>query len=81
MSRLRILTPEGDQTVVWNRERVKLGDPETLDAVREAERIFEEHRRKGATAFLTKTDAPAVKLDRFDPEAEQIIMVPRVQGG
>lgn len=50
------------------------------DAVREAERIFEDARKRGATAFRTDC-SPAIKLERFDPTAEQITVVPRVAGG
>ena len=45
------------------------------------EQIFEEQLLKGATAFRVAPDAPAQRLDRFDPEAEQVVVVPRVVGG
>lgn len=73
MGRLRILNFQGDRTVTWKT---------TEDAaVREAERIFEEQRRRGATAFKTDAGTEPVKLERFDPAAEEIVMVPRVAGG
>ena len=81
MGKLRILSPKGDRTVVWDREQAEIGDSEALAAVREAERIFQEQLDRGATAFQVKEGVPAKKLDRFDPEAEQIVMVPRVVGG
>jgi hypothetical protein len=81
MGKLRILSSQGDETVVWDEELVKTGDPEALEAVREAERIFEEKRRRGAIAFQVLPDTPPQKLERFDPEATQIILVPRVVGG
>ncbi len=81
MGMLRVLAPEGDRSAVWDRGQAEAGNPEALDAVREAERIFEEQRSRGATAFRVRPDAPAQRLDRFDPEADQIIMVPRIQGG
>ena len=49
--------------------------------MREAERIFLEERARGATAFKVATDAPAQRIDEFDPKAEQIVVVPRVAGG
>jgi len=49
--------------------------------VREAERIFEEARRRGATAFKVEAGRPAERLDRFDPRAEEVVIVPRVAGG
>ncbi|MBI4494268.1 MAG: hypothetical protein HY690_15890 [Chloroflexi bacterium] len=81
MARLRVLSARGDTTVEWDRARVEAGDPEAVAAVREAERIFEEQRQRGATAFKVEPGQPARKLTRFDPEAEQILVVPRVAGG
>lgn len=81
MGKLRVMSSEGDQTVAWDQKRAEKGDAEALAAVREAERIFEEQLQKGATAFLVAPDAPARRLERFDPEAEQVVVVPRVVGG
>lgn len=81
MSSLHILTHEGDKTVVWDHKKAESGDAEALAAVREAERIFEEARRRGATAFVVDPGLPSRVLERFDPMATKIIMVPRVQGG
>jgi hypothetical protein len=81
MGKMRVLTSLGDETVVWDKELAEAGDPEALEAVREAERIFEEKCRKGATAFWLSRDAPVRRMDRFDPEAEQVVLVPRVVGG
>lgn len=81
MAKLRILSHQGDTTVEWDVERAEVGDPEALDAIREAERIFEEQKAKGATAFKVTPGEPAKRLERFDKTAEQIVMVPRVAGG
>jgi hypothetical protein len=81
MAKLRILSARGDTVVEWDEHRLEIGDPEALAAVREAERIFEEQRARGATAFKVAPEQPAVRIDTFDPQAEQIIMVPRVAGG
>lgn len=81
MAKLRILSHQGDTTVEWDVERAEVGDPEALEAIREAERIFEEQKAKGATAFKVVTGEPAKKLEKFDQTAEQIVMVPRVAGG
>jgi len=50
-------------------------------AVEEAERIFADERRKGATAFLVEAGKPAQRIDEFDPFAKEIILIPRVVGG
>ncbi|HEY7064272.1 MAG TPA: hypothetical protein VII06_22520 [Chloroflexota bacterium] len=81
MAKLRVLSSRGDTVVEWDAARVDLGDPDALAAVREAERIFEEQRARGATAFVVAPDKPAQRIDTFDPLAEQVVMVPRVAGG
>ena len=81
MAKLRVLSSRGDTVVEWDERKIDRGDPDALAAVREAERIFEEQRNRGATAFVVVPDRPARRIDTFDPEAEQIIMVPRVAGG
>ncbi len=81
MAKLRVLSARGDTTVEWDEKKVEAGDPEALAAVREAERIFEEQRARGATAFKVAPNKPAERLDVFDPKAEQIVIVPRVAGG
>jgi hypothetical protein len=81
MAKLRVLSAAGDSTVEWDAARVREGDPDALAAVREAERIFAEQRARGATAFVVAPDAPARRIDQFDPAAEQVVMVPRVAGG
>jgi hypothetical protein len=81
MGMLRIMTSFGDRVHQWDRKLVETGDPEALSAVREAERVFEEQRAKGATSFRVTPGVPAERIDRFDPESEQIVVVPRVVGG
>ena len=49
--------------------------------LREAERIFAEQHARGATAVRVRPDRPAERIEKFDPEAEQILMIPRVVGG
>ncbi len=81
MGKLRVMFSRGDRAVVWDQKRAESGDSEALAAVREAERIFAEQLRRGATGFRVAPDAPAERLDRFDPQADQIVTVPRVVGG
>lgn len=75
MGKLRILSSRGDTTVVWDEKEG------TEDAVREAERIFNQQRASGSTAFRVQSNEPAERIDSFDPEAEQIVIVPRLAGG
>ncbi len=81
MGCLRVLSRNGDDSLTWDNVGVEIGDPDALAAVREAERIFAEQRAAGATAVRIDPGKPAERIDQFDPEAEQILMVPRVVGG
>ena len=81
MGRLRILSKQGDTAVEWDERALEVGDPEAQEAVREAERIFNLERARGATAFVVKAGERAQKLETFDEKAEQIVLVPRVAGG
>ncbi len=80
MGKLRILSGQGDTTVEWD-EAAAAADPEAEEAVRQAERIFELERAKGSVAFRVYPDAPAERIDVFDRQAEQIVILPRMAGG
>lgn len=54
---------------------------EALAAIREAECIFTHKRTRGETAFRVEAGKPAERRGQFDPQAMQIIMVPRIVGG
>lgn len=81
MGVLRVLSHRGDDRYTWERSAVDVGDPEAVAAVKEAERIFAEQREKGATAVKVAPGKPAERIDQFDPEAQEIVMIPRVVGG
>ncbi len=81
MGMLRVMSKRGDDKVAWDSQKVAVGDPEALAAIREAEAIFAEQRALGATAFKVETGQPPVRIETFDEKAEQIVMVPRVIGG
>jgi len=78
---LRIMSRRGDERIVWDSGKVEANDPEAVAAIREAERIFNEERARGATAFKVESDKPVERIEKFDRTAEQILMVPRVVGG
>jgi len=80
MGILRVMTSGGDRMVKWDVDPVDAEESET-GAVEEAERIFDEARAKGGTAFRVVPGKPAERLDRFDPDAESIVVVPQVAGG
>lgn len=81
MGMLRVLSRNGDDQHQWSQAAVETGDAEAIAAVKEAERIFREQRARGATAVRVTPGKPAEKIDQFDPNAQEIVMVPRVVGG
>lgn len=81
MGMLRIMSRRGDERIVWDSEKAQINDSEALAAIREAERIFNEERARGATAFKVESGIPVERIEQFDRTAEQIVMVPRVVGG
>lgn len=81
MGKLRILSKLGDTTLQWDPSAAAVGDPEAEEAVWEAERIFRQERAAGGTAFKVSPGKPSERIDTFDPQAEQIVVVPRVAGG
>ena len=81
MGMLRIMSRRGDERVVWDNEKVGSNDLEAIAAIREAERIFNQERARGATAFKVESGKPVGRIEQFDRTAEQIVMVPRVVGG
>jgi hypothetical protein len=81
MGMLRVMSKRGDDRVNWDARRVTIGDPDALAAVQEAERIFNEARARGASAFRVDADKRTTRIEEFDRTAEQIVIVPRVVGG
>ncbi|MBV9691835.1 MAG: hypothetical protein JO202_19220 [Ktedonobacteraceae bacterium] len=81
MGMLRIMSRRGDDRVMWDLKSVGSNDPEAIAAIKEAERIFNEERARGATAFKVESGKTVERIDKFDRTAEQIVVVPRVIGG
>ena len=72
---LVILSARGDTRVTW--------DLDAEEAVREAERIFDENRARGFASFRVATEPgeePA-QIHQFDPHARQILQFPPMAGG
>ncbi len=81
MGMLRVMSRRGDDRISWDSKKLEVNDPEAVAAIREAERIFNEERLKGATAFKVEPGKTIQRIDAFDRTAEQIVLVPRVVGG
>jgi hypothetical protein len=75
------MSRRGDDRISWDSKKLEVNDPEAVAAIREAERIFNEERLKGATAFKVEPGKNIQRIDAFDRTAEQIVLVPRVVGG
>jgi uncharacterized protein YjiK len=78
---LRVMSRRGDDRIMWDSNKLGINDPEAVAAIREAERIFNEERMRGATAFKVEPGKPVERIEKFDHTAEQIVVVPRVVGG
>jgi len=75
------MSRRGDDRVAWDVKKVQTNNSDAVAAVREAERIFNQERAKGATAFKVETGKTVERIEQFDQTAEQIVIVPRVVGG
>jgi len=81
MGRLHVLSARGDMQVTWDEKKAAESDPEAIEAIREAKRIFAEERAKGGVAFKVAPGHTTERIDTFDKTAEHIVMVPKVTGG
>ncbi len=81
MGMLRVISKRGDDRVHWTEQDALAGDAEASAAIGQAECIFARERARGATAYRLEAGKPVERLEQFDPQASQIIMVPRVAGG
>lgn len=75
MSELRIMDKDaGDLKVIWNKDN--------QDEVEAAKNQFNSLIKKGFTAYsVDKKGDAGKKVTEFDPDAEKIIMVPKMVGG
>lgn len=67
--------------MVWDQEAAVAGDATAQAAVAEAERIFKAARARGGVAFAVKEGEPGVRIEKWDPALEHVVMVPRMVGG
>ncbi len=81
MGMLRVMSRRGDDRITWDSQKAEAKDLDAIAAVREAERIFNEERKKGATAFKVEAGKTVERIEKFDSTSEQIVLVPRVVGG
>jgi len=74
MSEMQIMDPTGHLTVTWNVDNE--------DEVEHARATFDEMRAKGYYAFrVRKGGERGERIQSFDPDAEQMILMPQLRGG
>lgn len=74
MGEMRILGKEGDLKQIW--------DSANAEEVEVARDLFEKMTKKGFTAFrVGSKGAKTTIMETFDPDAEKMILVPKVVGG
>lgn len=81
---IRRMCDQGDAVTSWETGADTDTDPEALQAIAAAERIFREALVRGDVPFKIDGDKGAVKLDRWDEqakEADEIVIAPRLMGG
>jgi hypothetical protein len=75
MNTLKVMGDSGHTKVKWDPDALRVHDSEALAAVREAERIFNEVRSRGGSAFtIDPVTHQTTKIDEFDPDAEETIV-------
>jgi hypothetical protein len=75
MGQMAVMGSSGDTKVVW--------DKDNADEVATARATFDGLTKKGFTAWsVTGEDGrKGEQIRRFDPEAERVILTPRMAGG
>jgi hypothetical protein len=74
MSNMDVLDNTGHTRHIWDA-----GNEAEVEAART---LFENLTGRGFRAFCVKEDGTEGKrMDRFDPEAEKMILVPQLRGG
>lgn len=71
---MRVMDYAGNQRMKWKRD-----NPDQIAA---AKAVFDRLLERGYSAFGTRSkSAPRQTMKTFDPEAADVIMVPKIVGG
>lgn len=70
---LSVMDSTGDTTIKWHRD-----NPNEVEAARLS---FEHLLSKNFTAYRVKNGERGERITKFDPNAGEIVMVPRIVGG
>jgi hypothetical protein len=81
MEKARAILKRVNDPVRSNAQDGLAGDPEVMVALLGVEHISADERASGAVAFHVDAGKPSKRLEQFDQQARQIMLVPRVVGG
>ena len=71
---MSVMDSSGHRQLKWKRDNP--------DEVAAAQSVFDRLMERGYSAFGAKTKAaPRHAMKNFDPEAAEVVMVPRIAGG
>lgn len=70
---MNILDRSGHTRVGW--------DPSNADEVDFARSVFEEKTAAGFRAFMVRDGERSTRMDDFDPQAREMMLVPQLKGG
>lgn len=74
IGQLRVMGMQGDTKIIW--------DSEVPAEVEAAKKTFDELRAKHYSAYAVKKSGDKGNvIDKFDPDAEKIILAPQMSGG
>lgn len=70
---MNILDRSGHTKIGW--------DPSNADEVEFARDVFEEKTAAGFKAFRTRDGQQSTRMDEFDSQAREMMLVPQLKGG
>lgn len=73
MNEFKVLDPGGHSTSAW--------DPQDLQQVEEARKVYDALVRRGYRAFRLEQGAEGRMQDRFDPREKETVFVPPIHAG
>lgn len=73
MGLLLIMNSNGDTRVAW--------DGADTESIERARRMVEEAYAEGKGVFRLDDEGMATRLKEFDPDAREIVVIPRLRGG
>jgi len=73
MHEFKVLDPNGHSSTTW--------DPDEAAAVERARKAYEQLLRRGYRPFGLRQGGETARLERFDPQEKEALLVPPLHGG